>query len=192
MPARERPSEHLHDGFYLRAGLGVARPTARLTLASGVVSDLTGAGVALDLAIGAAPIDGLVFAIDLGGFGVARAGRVDLGGESIAARDLDVSRLGLLIDVYPAPRRGVHVQGGAGLFSASYALGGAAPSGPFRSTGFGWNLGVGLESWVDAQASIGVVARVDGASLEGAGADGTRGETLHLLAPSVLFAATFQ
>jgi hypothetical protein len=168
------PTVRNHDGFYLRMGLGVG-PL--------VSAQASGLGIPSELAFGGTPAPGLVLAV--GNSGVAFPNPEDERG----AGQLAFNAWGPLVDYYPDPRLGLHVQVSAlfvyGLSSRKDDV--EAAYGP----GWGAMLGGGYEWWIAEQWSLGVVLRANyyAVTLEGRN---TGLETdVRAVVPAVLFAATY-
>ena len=193
----ERPGGHLHDGFYLRMGGGVAIHHSKLTMpsrpagfgpTSPMTQTLTGTGLALDFAIGGAVADGLVIAGDLGVQSLRPKSDRAAPGDAELDR-VSASRLGAMIDWYIDPRAGFHVQGGLALAGYSYHRTIAADYDVSASLGgVGWNVGVGWEGWVGRTWGLGALLRLDGMSLKRT--DAGDEATATLISPSVMFTAT--
>lgn len=202
VPPSQRPGWHYRDGFYFRMGFGVAQLSSKLTYPvlntstgayTGGNDRLSGTGVAVDAAIGGTLAPGFVLAADLGGHDVGNVSR-RASGDTYIPQAMSYSRLGVMTDIFPNPRAGWHVQGGVGFASVSIASdrsftgGRSEASYPDRLSGIGGNLGAGWEAWVGPDWSIGVLFRVDWASLRQQVDGGTARMTL--VTPSVLFALT--
>lgn len=190
---------HLHDGFYLRMGLGVANHRSQIEgrmrgtsgyLLSDADATLRGAGAAIDLAIGGTPAPGLVVGVELGGHSVVRP---TLSGADAKKLDqLTYSRFAAMLDWYPNPQRGLHVQGSLGFATTSYSLRDSVIDQDDRTlTGWAWSLGIGYEAWVGAQWSLGGVLRLDGASLRGDVDRFSDGQRQTMLSPALLVVMTY-
>lgn len=156
-------------------------------------SDVRGTGPAIDFAIGGVLGAGFAIAGDLGAHNATNPSSSD--SSLVTYERVGYTRLGVLLDWYPAPSGGFHIQGG--LASATYTYRRTLAAGIVASipvtaesnmTGLGWNLGVGYEGWVGEQWAIGGLFRIDGAKVEGRLYSEERAT---VLTPSVLFAATF-
>jgi len=141
------PGRHLHDGFFLRAGLGVTYVRARLDASSQASFTATGRGTTIELWLGGTPWQGVV----LGG-GYFLTGIDDRSGPSLFG-------FGAFTQIYPDPKTGFHVQALACLSS----LMGVQP--PWASTelrserGALLSAGLGYDFWIGSQTSLGLFAR---------------------------------
>ncbi len=165
--------DYVHDGFYMRFAGGVGGGSDKLNGSGrspegsageldGTVSGFAGA---TQVALGFTPVRGWVLgmAIDTvtipGGSGslTSDTGRFEFKTSQLAL-------FGALIDFYPDPLRGFHVQASAGLASYVMAQGTAeadrviAP--PHVGVGAGFSLGVGNQWWVHPEWTIGVLPRL--------------------------------
>lgn len=186
----------LHDGFYFRAGLGMAGLIGTYGVEEGgtVGSDIDASGlaVATELAFGGSPTPGLAIGGGIYSSTVPTTTHSQDGFE-VDGETSAFTLIGGFIDAYPDPKQGFHIQGAIGL--------GAASSGGYDSgstddvAGFGWGLmgGLGYEAFVSNQWSIGAVARVlyINASMEPS--DSTAGNfnvNTSAVLPGVLFSVT--
>ncbi len=172
------PTIHLHDGFYLRLGIGAGYMFAPTTVtASGSDGETTftakGPAVATEFAIGGTPAPGLVI-----GGGVytiaapsAKADDFKDDGEEISdlTGEWDMISLGLVgpfIDYYFSEDQGLHLQLAVGLASSSVSKGefktgeGSSDTDEESGSGFGSMLGFGFETWAGEQWSVGGLIRV--------------------------------
>jgi hypothetical protein len=180
---------HLHDGFYLRMGLGGGYAGF-----SGNVGDMDasikGGGAVLELLIGGSPAPG----ITIGGgfaFGSLQKPKVKLGDfpEQEANNDLSYGILGIFMDWYPDPRGGFHLQPLLGVANAQ-ADDSSSNNNNNKSTlnGGGAALGVGYDFWVGDQWSIGPEGRFVWASLKNS--DSNIDEKYTVTGFHILFSAT--
>lgn len=204
VPPERMRGYHYRDGFYFRMAVGLARPSVALSYplvfttngqAAGTGTDtIRGGGLGLDAAVGGNLFPGFALAVDFGGH--------DTGAPSTKASDglrvdaYGASRIGALVDFYPNPRRGFHVQAGVGLASATVS---SRPSivQPSAVTtmsedqtfsGGQVNAGIGWEGWVGPDWSIGGLARIEWASMS-ATVDGGRAK-LKSITPALMFSLT--
>jgi hypothetical protein len=116
-PARQRRGYHTHDGFYLRLGLGLGGGRASISTDEGISKnyELGGAGVAGNLWLGGTPWSGIAIGGLLSwqqmsdGDVKAEGDRTDEGMEGRLAM------LGVFIDAFPDPQRGLHFGGSLAL-----------------------------------------------------------------------------
>lgn len=220
--AANKPHAQLHDGFYLRLGLGVTQASgaivtpATTTSAEGVVSStgapahatLTGPGAAFDVAVGATVYRGLVLAFDASARLLGDAaihpekgkGRTPLPKVTFG-KSLTLVHLGAMADWYTDPKKGLHVQGGIGIARVSHTV--VRPSGATGQdqaatyTGLGLHLGLGYDTFISDEWSLGGLLRIDTASVT---ADATKGfsdrtgppdTSISIFAPSLFFTGTY-
>ena len=161
-PPRQARGVQLHDGFYLRMGLGLAYSGALVSSDSKSVGDysFSGAGGALDLWLGGTPTPGLAMGAALSVLGLNSSSR-HVSGHSLSG---DVSGstglLGFFVDVFPDPERGFHFGGALGVASGLAEI----KNGPKRFEGGGLGLEAwgGYDFWVSPQWSLGGTARLLG------------------------------
>jgi hypothetical protein len=192
---------HVHDGFYFRAGLGPALfANASVTPPGDPQSvSVTGAGAALELAIGGTLQKGLVvgggiYGADFPSPSYSQGSINANGGAAV------VSSIGPFADWYVDPTNGFHVELGIGLGVVSAAQGTPTTSNgqtntfpPKDESGNGISLfaGVGYEWWVADQLSLGVLARLQyvSASVEGSG--DTQSSDTKVMMPAILASLTY-
>jgi hypothetical protein len=195
-----------HDGLYLRLAAGPTQLIDPVTVeAPGVEYDgnVTGFGFTFDVALGGSPSPGLV----LGGgafiHAVSRpevddmkatiAGAFDLNGD-VEFDGMSFTLLGGVIDYYPDPSEGLHLNAALGIALLSMGEGTVrnVAIDPFfqdhGAAGFGALVGVGYEWWVSNTFSLGAMARI--AYGAPAGDEDDVEWQHHVWAPAVLFTAT--
>jgi len=187
------PTAHRHDGFYLRLGLGGGFMASRLEPSDGTLS-ASGGGLAIEFALGGTVADGLVIG---GGLYASTTGAVkwkgdSLGSGSVSGGQGSLGLLGVLVDYYPDPKEGFHVQGALGIGTLSFDQDkhSGVPSEKWTGGGGGAMLGVGYEFWVGSQWSIGGIARVLLVSGSLRAEDNASEFSGKGYAPSLLFIAT--
>lgn len=168
-PPAERPDPgaHLHDGFYLRMGLGGGglHDSFQLTNAGAVSGDASGPSGSLELAAGGAIVPGVI----LGGalfFESVQSPKITVLGETQSS-DIHVGTLGMIgpfVDWYLNPRKGFHLQGAIGAARITLRDGSGAVSDQ-SPVGGGLVLGVGYEWWIGDDWGLGVMGRFTGARL---------------------------
>ncbi|HET9953521.1 MAG TPA: hypothetical protein VFQ61_03405 [Polyangiaceae bacterium] len=163
------PSVRRHDGFYLRLGLGAGTIAARIDSPAPYGKlNASGGGVGLEIALGGTVAEGLVIG---GGLYVQAASQVRWKGDglrsftegrtSLTGQEGGVSVLGVLVDYYPNPRDGFHVQGALGIGSLNFGRdSNRVPSEDWTGGGGGLMLGAGYEFWVAPQWSLGGLGRL--------------------------------
>jgi translation initiation factor IF-2 len=163
-PSVTRKMNH-HDGFYLRASVGLG------TRSSFVATDSTshpnytvnGGGISLDLLIGGTPSPGLALGGGLMLSGVTDGEvRID-GGGNVGSGTGGLILLGPFVDGFPMANRGLHLGGLVGL-----AGGGAKRQDnqdEFDGAGLGMAVWIGHGFWVGKEWSLGGDLKLDAAFL---------------------------
>ncbi|MEZ4220234.1 MAG: autotransporter outer membrane beta-barrel domain-containing protein [Polyangiaceae bacterium] len=158
------PGVHLHDGFYLRLGLGVGYGNVNSTGTAGssdVEVTYKGFGPVYELLIGGTPGGGLVIGGGFVGQDISEPEiEVTVGSGSASTQAPDNSALGVVVlgpfvDWFPDETGGAHV----GLIAGIGGIGVQDQNGD-SATGFGAALFGGYDFWVGKQWSIGPEARV--------------------------------
>jgi hypothetical protein len=159
--ARQRRGYHVHDGFYLRLGLGLGGGRIGLSTNqdSSLNYELGGPGVATNIWIGGTPWSG----ITLGGllsFQQVNDGDVEAEGDSTdEGMEGSLAQIGMFIDAFPDPQRGLH-------FGGALALMGITTKGDakeladqgvddYNAGGLGGSAWVGYMGFVGADWSLG-------------------------------------
>ncbi len=204
VPPERMHGYHLRDGFYFRMAVGLARPSVALSYpllfstngqAAGTgVDTLRGGGLGLDAAVGGTLFPGFALALDFGGHDTSAPSTTANDGLRVEA--YGASRIGALIDFYPNPRKGLHVQLGGGLASATIvsrrsiaqpsAVTTMSEDQTFSGTQI--NAGVGWEGWVGPDWAIGGLARIEWSKMS-ATVDGGRAN-LKAITPGLMFSLT--
>jgi hypothetical protein len=152
-PPPEPRRVRVHDGFYLRSSVGLV--TARTYVTSDQLAHpsytVAGGGLALDLMVGGTPSTGLALggALSLQSFGH--------GGGSTSGLGL----LGVFVDGFPMPNRGLHVGGMLGLGASRTRRPGGVDE--LRGGGLGMAAWAGGDFWVADEWSMGGLLRLSGA-----------------------------
>jgi hypothetical protein len=171
-PQRKKGA-YLHDGFYLRLGIGggllQTDSTFEGTLgnmpageAIGEIS-YSGAGIALDLAIGGTPVPGFVIAYAFAGQ-LVHEPTVSISDtpsgdrEEPATDSLGVVVQGIAVDVFPDPEKNFEV---GGLFGLAFI--GTGPE-DNRSTGWGGAIWGGYGFWANETVVVSGLLRLAYAS----------------------------
>jgi hypothetical protein len=131
-PAPIDPKARLHDGFFLRLGIGFGQAALNRTVARSRSSE-TALSNAVELLVGGTPWTGVV--VGGGDFILDRTGNT-------------VGGFFGFVQYYPDPRGGLHAFGNAGVLIVDRM------AGPFGS------IGGGYDAWVGSQWSLGVDARL--------------------------------
>jgi hypothetical protein len=196
------PSVHKHDGFYLRLALGAGSVGIDATGKDGDIELGSASGSSLGLlsefALGGTVGSG--FVIGGGVYTAAVPGGeipvdVDPGDESPSTEfDLEVTPFGIVgpfVDWYVNPSSGLHLQAAAGLATTSFVEPGDDGD-TIDLTGPGFMAGIGYETWIGEQWSMGGVARILYASMEGEDpSDSDEVYDTTVLVPGVLFTLTY-
>ena len=161
-PARQRRGYHMHDGFYLRLGLGLGG--GRLSISTDQDTsknyELGGAGVASNLWIGGTPWSGIAIG-GLLSFQQMADGDVRAEGDSTdEGMDGGLAMLGVFIDAFPDPKRGLHFGGALALTgintkAESKALAEQQNVDDYDSGGLGGSAWVGYMGFVGPEWSLG-------------------------------------
>jgi hypothetical protein len=164
LPPLPRPARgtHLHDGFYLRLGVGLGLGGALISSDSKSVGDYSfggGAG-AFDLWIGGTPVSGLAMGAALSGLGLAASQRSVDGNRVAGDASASTGLLGYFVDVFPDPERGLHFGGALGLASGQAEL--KDNGRQFQGGGLGLQAFGGYDFWVTSQWSLGGLLRFIG------------------------------
>jgi len=114
------------------------------------------------------------------------------GDDTFEGGDGSVGVLGVMLDFYPNPRGGFHVQGGLGLGTIVLDNDDDLdfPGENWEGGGGGLMLGAGYEFWVSDQWSLGGVGRVLMVSGKVRGSETDRDHDAKAIAPAILFVAT--
>jgi hypothetical protein len=183
---------HNHDGFYLRLGIGFGfmNTTGEVDVPGSNELKITGAGLTGEFLIGGTPAPGFVIGGGTMGFTVFDP-KFEVNGQeqNTTADSVNLSMIGLFVDVYPNPEQGLHIQGMIGYAQLSSD---ETDSDDERPGGLGLSVGVGYEWWVGEQWGVGILGKLAYASTK---IDGTVGGTsvditYTTVAPALLFTAT--
>lgn len=165
--------DYVHDGFYMRfaGGLGGAsdKLQGRARDSEGTAGSLDGSAhgfaAATEVAIGFTPARGWVFGVAVDTVTIPSAsGKLTPEAGTFEFNTSQSAIYGILIDYYPDPLRGFHVQLNGGLASYVMAQGNAddaamiAP--PHAAAGSGFALGVGNQWWVAPDWTLGILPRL--------------------------------
>jgi hypothetical protein len=146
------PSRHRHDGFFLRAslGLGVLHPSVGPPSGASKSED---ARPTVEIFLGGTPAPGLV---------------IGAGYFVIDSNSVDQALFGLsgLVQYYPNPTQGLHFQAIAGFSVLSRA--GQDANGTYSEPGANVAAGLGYDFWIGGQTSMGIFARAGYARITGA------------------------
>ena len=159
-PAKAR-SYHVHDGFYLRVGLGTGPHWLSLDDDKTNTKAKTNSfDFAVDVLVGGSPSRGLA----IGGallFNALPSSELEVDGRKTGVTpDVGVAILGVFIDGFPNPKRGFHLGGALGLAAVNYSeLESTNTSDSQETTGFGGAIWIGHDFWVADEWSIGPLLR---------------------------------
>jgi hypothetical protein len=169
--AKPRRGYHVHDGFYLRLGAGVGGGAASVSTNrnSSPNFELGGAGLAGNLWVGGTPWSGVAIGglLSFQGMGDGDV-RVE-GDGSGEGMNGSMALLGLFIDAFPDPLRGLHFGGAVGLAgiggrSESHALEDDHGVADLEAGGLGASAWVGYMGFVGPQWSLGGMLQLTGAA----------------------------
>jgi len=178
---------HVHDGFYLRLGLGAGY----LMATSENDSTFKGWGIAPDVWIGGSPTPGLAIGVTFNGISTPdpylNATAADTGGLGAVSGEapgtLTYSVFGVFADYYPNPTGGFHLMAGLNYSLMKFEADNGLESD--AATGVGLTGGLGYEWWIGNEWSVGPLARLHWASVSDVG-----GQT-SVLAPVFLLGFTY-
>lgn len=212
LPAVAAPAERpelgarTHDGFYLRfaSGFGVYDELARSEdverFDGRVRMKARGFAVVREFAAGGTPYPGLVIGGGVYGVAVVTSSvttnrdeeDLDLS-EDVAPESRDLSIIGVFVDRYFVPTFGLHVQAALGIANQYGVSVNGRPfnQGQYSPFGPGAILGVGYETWLTDEWSLGVLARFGASMLFGKDAQGTRWVHYVTSVPSFLMTVTY-
>lgn len=200
------PGVRTHDGFYVRfaTGLGVYDELARSEEVERFDGRLRikarGFAVARELAFGGTPYPGLVVGGGVYEVQVVTSSvtmnrddsEIDLS-KNVAPESRALSILGVFVDRYFVPSAGLHIQAALGMAN-QYGVrvdGDAFNQGEYSPFGPGGIIGLGYETWLTDQWSLGVLARFAGCVMFGKDAQGTRWVHYATSVPSFLMTVTY-
>lgn len=116
-PARARRGYHVHDGFYLRMALGLGGGHASISNEQSTSSnyELGAGGLGINLWVGGTPWSGVAIGGLLALQSISESETVVEGDTTEQDMDASLALLGVFIDAFPDPRRGLHIGGSVGL-----------------------------------------------------------------------------
>jgi hypothetical protein len=180
------PGEMTHDGFYLRFGTGFGAYDERANSETTPLYDgrlrarSRGFAVASEFAMGGTPWKGLVIGGGLYTLEVYTSSvttnknaeaseEIQQATKDIAIESRDLSIIGPFIDRYFVPEYGLHVQAALGIAAQyGFTVNTPGPGGSdYNPVGPGFILGLGYESWITNQWSLGILARFGAGALFG-------------------------
>jgi hypothetical protein len=151
---------YVHDGVFLRAGVGPGLFQAW----SGSTADtrtFDGGTVSIDAAVGGAPVRGFIIGAEFQTdrvFSLSSTDRIVNGNEpDLSDTRFSTNSLAIFLDGYPDPTDGLHFIGsiGVGWLDVAHSHSGSTPS----PTGLLLSLGAGYEWFVGPNLSLGVLLR---------------------------------
>jgi len=164
-PAEQR-SFHVHDGFYLRASIGLGALSLKYD-PDPIETSASGGALSLDLMIGGSPSPGMA----IGGALLSDVGRslkLESGGRELGDVNAVTSLLGPFIDGFPNAKGGWHLGGMLGFATQQVD----APQSDARTTsGIGGAAWGGYDAWVGDEWSVGGLARMGAAVTRGKNGD---------------------
>lgn len=156
-------SYHVHDGFYLRAGVGIGSLSSTFDDAGPDEFDLDGDGFSfgLDLMVGGSPSPGVAIGGALIG-AVAPQASFDRHGVEVGDRRVGLALAGPFIDGFFNPKKGWHLGGMIGV--AAIDIEDDNELDRLTSTrGLGGAVWGGYDFWVADEFSTGLLLRLAGA-----------------------------
>lgn len=207
-PEAPDPGDRLHDGFFLRVAGGLSYFTSKIS-PTGVPGhlSLSGAGLAVDGAMGLAPVPGWI----IGGRGMLMmAYNPTLKDDNGTNDKLEASiyMLQFITDIYPSPRKGLHLMAGVGPMSMQLSQ--KVPEGQYSyssstketstASGLSLTVGGGWETWVSSRWSLGGMITLNFAWMEqdlALHTSGSRSRTINTqgkisaFVPALVFNGTF-
>jgi len=174
-PRNTTQGRYTHDGFYLQFAPGLVAHRSNLRVAgTSADASIRGNDLDLDIALGGNITRSLVIAGGLGGHSMDTTLSNNNTGSRRSSVPLSYTSMTIRVDWYPDPAKGFHVQGGLGV--AQYKLARlqvtAVDLGQGRQTfdietleGTHFLLAAGYETFIDPQWSIGLLLRLDAATV---------------------------
>lgn len=163
-PAPVARSYHVHDGFYLRANLGLGGLSTSYDLGADEHVDAGGVALDLDLLVGGSPSPGLAIG---GGLLTSTAPSAGFEWDETDLGDgrLNMVLLGVFVDGFPNPKRGFHLGGLLGVAgqTSKFNSDGEGLKDTYETAGFGGAAWIGYDWWVAAEWSMGLQFRLAGA-----------------------------
>lgn len=164
-PLPPYPGAYSHGGFYLRVGFGLGYLEDSLRLdqensapASPVSMTLHGVAVSFDGAVGGT-VNGIVIGVELLGADVYDPSLHYQGNRQPFGLDtVTLMLIGPMIDYYPDPERGFHMQLAAG-YSELFGEDAQGNSTVDNPRGAGFCAGIGYEFWIQPEWSVGFMGR---------------------------------
>lgn len=181
----------MHDGFYLRLGLGGAYLHDSGSGAGDASYTLSGLGPAFEVLIGGTPARGLVLG---GGVLAMTASKPKRGDGSAAFDSMTLTSFGAFGDYYFDPGRGLHAQAYVGYGTMTFTrLSGVDSLGSEEPDGLLLAAGVGYDWWIASQWSLGVLGRLVYApfTLDVSNAPATYTEHDVFFAPALILDVTY-
>jgi hypothetical protein len=165
-PALVGRSYHMHDGFYLRASVGLGSLGATFDDDHRSGKDLSGSGLSLgmDLMIGGTPSPGFTVGGALLAQGAFSA-NFDRDSDDEEDRSLSLLVVGPFVDGFPDANRGWHLGGMLGLASAN--IEDTSADGLSQTLGVGGAFWLGHDFWVADEWSMGPMFRLTGTLTQG-------------------------
>jgi hypothetical protein len=151
----------VHDGFYLRLGLGLGGGGASISTDQQASKnyEIGGAGVASNLWIGGTPWSGIAIG-GLLSFQQVSDGDVEAEGRSTdEGMEGGLTQLGMFIDAFPDPQRGLHFGGALALMGINTRADAKALEDQdveeYSAGGLGGSAWIGYMGFVGAEWSLG-------------------------------------
>ncbi|HWA71183.1 MAG TPA: hypothetical protein VG937_02555 [Polyangiaceae bacterium] len=167
LPAGTPQPGFVHDGFYLRVGLGggYGKTSVQTDRVSQPDVSLHGFGAAFDAWFGWTLAPGLVLGPALS-VSSQRASSVAVG-EQKSSGVATHALLGAFLDAFPNPHQGQHFGGMLALASLSETTADGASATDYQGGGLGLSVFAGYDAWIAREWSLGAMLRLGGVATRG-------------------------
>jgi hypothetical protein len=166
-PAASTPGGFLHDGFYLRVGLGggYGKTSVQTDRVSQPDVRLGGFGAAFDVWCGWTLAPGLVLgpALSVASQRSASASIGDGEDSGVATHAL----FGAFVDAFPNPKGGQHFGGMLSLASLTETTADGDSGTDYQGGGLGFAVFAGYDAWIAREWSLGAMLRLGGVATRG-------------------------
>jgi hypothetical protein len=160
--AGSAPGAFVHEGFYLRVGLGggYGKTSVQTDRQSQPDVTLDGLGAAFDVWFGWTLAPGLVLGPALS-VSSQRSASASVGARESSAVATH-ALLGGFVDAYPNPKAGQHFGGTLALASLTETTADGEAGTDYQGAGFGLDVFAGYDAWLAAEWSLGAMLRLGG------------------------------
>lgn len=190
--AQPNAGVNTHDGFYLRLGLGFASANGTVEFKdTDIEADVTGGGLAVELALGGTVAPGLVIGGGSYGASIPKATWDAGGGLGEAdAGALVLSSIGPFMDYYFDEHGGGHLQLAIAFAAVSQEEGDDLGEN-YDGTGYALMIGGGYEWWIGDEWSLGLLGRLQYFSVSGEGDETDAEFDATFLMPALMMSITY-